>query len=321
MGGDLNALVQKPDSEVSNAFKQVMQALAYLHNRHIAHRDVKPENCLFINESKENLKVIDYGLAVVMKAHDKSEKFMHERVGTPSYMSPEMIARSRGYGVQTDVWSAGILLYFLLTGEHAFGAKSRVDQKKLFMKISTNSHNIAALNENGVVAQAQDLISHMLIKESAKRPSAKDVLGFSWLNTNSEMMSDGRSNMLSYVEPNFVTENEASRFQQGLLNDVAHEAKHELEELGRVCKAGEIDGIVAKSYKSRGARLLVNLSRKDQSSVIESSGKDSSGDAQRTRCIRRIDTISSTNYDASSENSSATSFSIRSDTYSENGIN
>merc|ERR1712228_438589 len=177
----------------------------------------------------------------------------------------EMIAISNGYGVQTDVWSAGILLYFLFTGEHAFGANLLVEQKIIFTKISTMSHNIAALNERGVVAQAHDLISYMLKKEPAKRPSAKDVLGHSWLNINPQMTSVGRYNMLENVVRNLVDDNKASQFEQGLLNDVVHwhEAEHGLEESGRAFKA---------------ARLLgKTISQEDQNSIIESFGKGSSG--------------------------------------------
>merc|ERR1712048_397745 len=116
-------------------------------------------------------------MAVVRKANDQRENFMQDCVGTPKYMSPEMIARSQGYGVQTDVWSAGILLYFLLTGEHAFGVKSCAEQKEIFMDISTRSHNISALNERGVNDEAEDLISQMLMKDPSMRLEAKDVLG------------------------------------------------------------------------------------------------------------------------------------------------
>ena len=102
----------KSHTDVRRSFKQLLQALAYLHQLQIVHRDVKPENCLFQDERQEHLKLIDFGFAVVRKLDDKKDSFLQDLVGTPKYMSPEMIASSRGtgYGEQTDVWSAGIIL-------------------------------------------------------------------------------------------------------------------------------------------------------------------------------------------------------------------
>ena len=83
------------------------------------HRDLKLENFLFVNR-KENspLKAINFGLSVFFKLGDRSS----EIVGSPYYMTPEVLKRN--YGPEIDMWSAGVILYILLFGVPPFWAES-----------------------------------------------------------------------------------------------------------------------------------------------------------------------------------------------------
>lgn len=91
----------------------------------IIHRDIKPENIMFDNFGE--VKFIDFGLAVVRKKKDRSEL---DIAGTPYYIAPEVL--SYKYGKECDIWSLGVCIYQLLTGDMPFNAR---DQEALFKKI------------------------------------------------------------------------------------------------------------------------------------------------------------------------------------------
>ncbi|GKU94026.1 hypothetical protein SLEP1_g7567 [Rubroshorea leprosula] len=91
------------------------------------HRDLKPENFLFANKKETSpLKAIDFGLSVFF---EPGQKF-NEIVGSPYYMAPEVLRRN--YGPEVDVWSAGVILYFLLCGVLPFWAGKELGISKFY---------------------------------------------------------------------------------------------------------------------------------------------------------------------------------------------
>ena len=104
---------------------QILSGLAYMHSRNISHRDMKPENVIY-NPRTGVVKIIDFGFACISK--EKLRVFC----GTPSYMSPEIVARQAYSGPAADIWACGVILYVLLNGTVPFKAKT---EKDLFRKI------------------------------------------------------------------------------------------------------------------------------------------------------------------------------------------
>jgi calcium-dependent protein kinase len=108
------------EGEARRTFTQIMQALNYCHTNGICHRDLKPENFLLVDKSdKSSIKVIDFGLSSIFQegATGKS-KGMHTKAGTPYYISPEVLQGD--YDQSCDIWSAGVILYILLSGVPPF---------------------------------------------------------------------------------------------------------------------------------------------------------------------------------------------------------
>ena len=94
---------------------QFFSGLDYLHRNNIIHRDLKPENILV--DENLSLKISDFGLALA--ANDDFTTQTHSIMGTPCYMSPEQVG-GKTLTVQSDLFTAGIILFELYTGKNLF---------------------------------------------------------------------------------------------------------------------------------------------------------------------------------------------------------
>lgn len=88
--------------------------MSYCHSNGLIHRDLKLENMLLVNKENKNIKIIDFGIAGVIK----SLTWEDLDSGSLAYMAPECFIKNKGYKVdgRIDVWSVGVILYAMLTG-------------------------------------------------------------------------------------------------------------------------------------------------------------------------------------------------------------
>merc|ERR1712232_571392 len=90
----------------------IVSAVKYLHDRQIAHRDLKPTNLLLKNEHDlTNVKIADFGLSKIMGDNN----MMQTACGTPIYVAPEVLS-GEAYDKEVDMWSVGVITYILLCG-------------------------------------------------------------------------------------------------------------------------------------------------------------------------------------------------------------
>ncbi len=101
------------DGDVAAIGVELLDALAFAHSQGIIHRDVKPQNVML--DSAGHVKVMDFGIARLMDADTLTQD--GDLIGTVAYMSPEQAA-GRRVGPPSDVYSAGMVLYEMLAGEH-----------------------------------------------------------------------------------------------------------------------------------------------------------------------------------------------------------
>ncbi|KAL1771383.1 sperm motility kinase W, partial [Sigmodon hispidus] len=95
-------------------FKQVVSGVHYLHQRHIAHRDIKLENIIIDRAGK--VKLCDFGLAIQLT----EGQMLEEICGSFLYLAPEILARKPYDGLAVDMWSLGVVLYVLVTGNFPY---------------------------------------------------------------------------------------------------------------------------------------------------------------------------------------------------------
>ena len=118
-----------PEAITKVIFKQLVNAVAYIHSKGYAHRDLKLDNILMDPETKK-LKIIDFGFALKSSPSEK----LHMHCGTPHYFDPDLARKVPYNGLAADVWACGIILYVLLTGSLPFFGEFEAD---LYRKIQS----------------------------------------------------------------------------------------------------------------------------------------------------------------------------------------
>ena len=161
------------EKDAAIILRQVMAAIEYCHNNGICHRDLKPENLLYLNDGPEQdnpIKVIDFGLSQFVTP----DKKFTEKVGSIYYFSPEILKGN--YTEKCDIWSSGVILYLLLSGEPPFNGPNN---SSIYKKISKMKFTYPEEKWNSISDEAKDLINHMIAPEN-ERYSASQVLQHPW---------------------------------------------------------------------------------------------------------------------------------------------
>ena len=124
-GGELSTLLKEKGSltedESKKVFKQIYEAVCYIHGQNIIHRDLKPNNILFLDKEKTHIVVIDFGISGFANGNQR-EKI---KAGTTTFLPPE-IASGEEYGSnrKLDTWALGIILYRMVEGVYPFEGKN-----------------------------------------------------------------------------------------------------------------------------------------------------------------------------------------------------
>ena len=147
---DLLARDGRPGLPIDRALHFIVQALRGLQSAHqagIVHRDMKPSNCFVVRRDDEDdfLVLLDFGISKVQQPSGIALTQADAALGTPLYMSPEQARSSKDVDARTDIYSAGVILYELLTGQTPFNSESGELNELLFKLFTTEPQPIQQL--------------------------------------------------------------------------------------------------------------------------------------------------------------------------------
>ena len=127
------------EKDAAIIFKQIVSAIHYCHSQGIAHRDLKMENVLFLYKTQDSpIKIIDFGLSESVQIVNHKDLLENKNinmtgsVGTPHYISPEVLQGK--YNQKCDIWSAGVILYAILSGSFPFDGNTDKEIYKCILK-------------------------------------------------------------------------------------------------------------------------------------------------------------------------------------------
>lgn len=169
-----------PEHKTRFITREILKGLSYLHSQRKIHRDIKAANILLTDEGK--VKLSDFGVSGKLLSSFRRDTF----VGTPYWMAPEIVAHdSEGYDERADIWSLGITVIEMLRGSPPL---SKYDP----MKVIANLPKRKPPKLHGDFSEdAKHFVALCLIKESAIRPTAADLLTTRFTtNTRVENLKD-----------------------------------------------------------------------------------------------------------------------------------
>jgi len=129
--GDLHSKLESLDDELTEEhvciiMKQLLSAVCFIHSNEILHGDIKTENILIEsfdistpNKPNITIKLGDFGTSSKIKKEEK----LKEKIGSPYFIAPEVLRKN--YNEKCDLWSCGVVMFFLLSGEVPFQGKTR----------------------------------------------------------------------------------------------------------------------------------------------------------------------------------------------------
>jgi len=233
----LDAIVQTghfSERQAAIVMRQLLEFMAFMHDRNVVHRDIKPENLLILKPKRTKaqaeaaalaspgggsnalglakansaalerasmnlwapedcltateaaaiddavwegvpdglrLKVIDWGIANFCEPDQE----LHSKVGTARYIAPEVL--SRHYGKASDVWSAGVVLYILLSGHPPFDGRT---DTAVIEDVKHGTYKLDGPDWLGVSEAAKDMVRHMLVVDPKERWTAAQLLDHTW---------------------------------------------------------------------------------------------------------------------------------------------
>jgi len=174
------------ESDIMKIFVQILRGIYILHENNVAHGDIKLENIfVFKNKSKLDneeswcLKIGDLGFS--SDCDDKT--LLNNFSGSPLYAAPEITLSLPYNGLKSDIWSFGVVVYFLFYGRFPFDVEDDGNISLLFHKIQNEDIDIEE-SMRGVSDDCVHLISSLLIKNPLDRPNIQQIINHPWIVKN-----------------------------------------------------------------------------------------------------------------------------------------
>ncbi|XP_013071403.2 serine/threonine-protein kinase par-1-like isoform X2 [Biomphalaria glabrata] len=186
-GGELQAFIKlQKDFRLSEDrgrpyIRQLVSALHYLHERGVAHRDLKMEN-IMLDTPKKNIKMVDFGLSNTFS----KDELMKTHCGSPEYAAPELFTPGEKYGLEIDIWSFGIVMYAMLVGKLPFTTPytDQYRRQKLVQQMEKGLVDVHHQEMAHLSADCQDLLQRVIEPSPSLRLPLLDMEIHSWITEN-----------------------------------------------------------------------------------------------------------------------------------------
>uniref|UniRef100_A0A665XBR5 non-specific serine/threonine protein kinase n=1 Tax=Echeneis naucrates TaxID=173247 RepID=A0A665XBR5_ECHNA len=191
-GGELLERIKRKklfgEAEASQLLQSLVSAVSFMHEAGVVHRDLKPENVLFTDEGEDSvLKVIDFGFARLCPAGSAP---LQTPCFTLQYAAPELF-ESAGYDKACDLWSLGVILYTMLSGQVPFQSEQRGMTSSyaadIMQKIKEGDFSLDGEAWKGVSEDAKELVKGLLTVDPERRLKLSDLKENSWLQGGASM--------------------------------------------------------------------------------------------------------------------------------------
>ncbi|KAH7620048.1 putative Calcium-dependent protein kinase 17 [Nannochloris sp. 'desiccata'] len=186
------------ERQAAEVMRAVLRFLSQCHAKGLVYRDVKPENFLLLHKDElgSPVKATDFGLSI---RHRPGEAKLKSRSGTPAYMAPEVIEQN--YDEKADIWSAGIMMYQLLTGRFPFWDNVReCSLQQVWKSVLHDEINFEARELRQLSHPARDLLEKLLDRDPERRFTASEALRHRWLRSEDAPRLPLRSSVVQRLQ-------------------------------------------------------------------------------------------------------------------------
>jgi calcium-dependent protein kinase len=246
------------ETKTAVIMEQLVNAINYIHTKGVVHRDIKPENILVDGKA---IKLIDFGGARRFGAN----RTMRKISGTPFYIAPEVLARS--YDARCDLWSMGIVMYIMLTGEPPFPGK---EDEIIYDKIRRNNISFSHAAILLSTEPCRDFLKKLLVHNYKERPHTRDIIDHPWLQkVRAESVS-----LPADIMTNLRKFSVASPFQKAIYLYLVNNVASDVEKKVLIQAFGALDlnhdGVLSKEEIKFGLdKVGINLTEPQLQEVMQ----------------------------------------------------
>ncbi|EJD74145.1 CAMK/DAPK/DAPK protein kinase, variant [Loa loa] len=181
------------ETEAAAFIQQILFAIKHLHDNHIVHLDIKPENVMLRKRGESKIKLIDFGLS----RRILPGTVVKDMIGTPEFVAPEVV-NYEPLSTATDMWALGVVTYILLSGGSPFLGETR---DETFVNISAVNYHFSERYFEHISPYAKDFISHLFIRDQRKRATVDECLRHPWIRGPDGLVNDVRQySMISMAQ-------------------------------------------------------------------------------------------------------------------------
>eukprot|EP00177_Eucheuma_denticulatum_P003377 GFKZ01006110.1.p1 GENE.GFKZ01006110.1~~GFKZ01006110.1.p1 ORF type:complete len:912 (+),score=125.95 GFKZ01006110.1:162-2738(+) len=281
-GGELFASIAErghyTERDAANLVVSMLASLACCHRLNLTHRDVKPENFVFLEPDGDDadVKLTDFGIAYYSEDPSALCKTL---CGTPLYVAPEVLLR-QPYGPEADLWSLGVIIYIMLVGYPPFDDNDIVQlvKKIKYHPVKFDGSEWVLISEEG-----KQFLTNLLDKDSSNRMTAQQALEHDWLKNNCQAAT---KNALEIAQTNIKSFVNRKRWRAAIQGVKAMNRIHKMVEMTRdehvtdELNDASVEGIEVASITGPGHGNELDASRvcRNFSSSSSEDDMDDTGD-------------------------------------------